>query len=322
MDTDTEFSSELELLYNPSNWTRRFSSSKDLLDHFLKVIRETTNWCRENIPCETGIPYGGKKSMKLDIFGASVLPKDAPIFVHVHGGYWQMLDRQDSGYCVPALYAKGFVVIVVGYSTAPGATLPEIIQEIKEACNFIHHWCSQSRSPRSIHWSGHSAGAHLLAMTILLDHHEVSLPQDIPTTIWLLAGVYDLSPLLQTSINDPLHMDKKTANYCSPQFWLDKVNSTSPTRRDLKTFCLDKNCLQKSLAHTRIISVCGGLESPAFIEQNAAFVRTLQNLQIPRVEFILLPNLDHFDLVEKLEREEHSLTRLVIEEETNNDGYA
>ncbi|ELU00666.1 hypothetical protein CAPTEDRAFT_210577 [Capitella teleta] len=37
------------------------------------------------------VVYGPGPNQKLDIFAPGFLPKDAPIFVYFHGGYWQAL---------------------------------------------------------------------------------------------------------------------------------------------------------------------------------------------------------------------------------------
>jgi len=34
------------------------------------------------------VPYGKKETQLLDIYGSD-LPLDAPIFIWIHGGYWQ-----------------------------------------------------------------------------------------------------------------------------------------------------------------------------------------------------------------------------------------
>ncbi|MFM7966424.1 MAG: alpha/beta hydrolase, partial [Betaproteobacteria bacterium] len=59
---------------------------------------------------------------------------------------------------------------------------------------------------------GHSAGAHLAA-TILTDSQ---LPA--PSAILGLSGIYDLTPLVQTSMNQELKLDEPTARALSPLF--------------------------------------------------------------------------------------------------------
>ena len=88
-----------------------------------------------------GVPYGVRDGEKFDVFGAESLPKgiqinyachksyytklylDAPVFVYIHGGYWQALDRSISSYSVAPLHKAGNVVVIVGYELAPKGLL-------------------------------------------------------------------------------------------------------------------------------------------------------------------------------------------------------
>lgn len=76
----------------------------------------------------------------------------------------------------------------------------------------------------SIHWlilnrsvviAGHSAGSHLTAMLL----HDVNWQKDEPHLNLLhgmvhISGVFDLTPLVETSINEPLHLNKYISILC------------------------------------------------------------------------------------------------------------
>lgn len=59
------------------------------------------------------------------------------IFVYVHGGCWQMLDKDISGYCVTPLVEEGHRVIVVDYNICPTISLKKITEEIKKCISHI-----------------------------------------------------------------------------------------------------------------------------------------------------------------------------------------
>jgi len=61
--------------------------------------------------------------------------------------------------------------------------------------------------------SGSSAGAHLAAMCSTSDPSN-----NFITGAVLLSGVYDLRPLLHTTVNDPLQLSEDDAAELSPQF--------------------------------------------------------------------------------------------------------
>jgi acetyl esterase/lipase len=60
-----------------------------------KFVHLETEKNRKNLDCHLNISYGSTQRQKLDIYGDD-LPSSAPLFVFVHGGYWQMLDKNES----------------------------------------------------------------------------------------------------------------------------------------------------------------------------------------------------------------------------------
>jgi len=53
---------------------------------------------------------------------------DAPVFVYIHGGYWQLLGKSISAYCVKPLHNEGIISVIVGYDLAPNGTSYKKIQ--------------------------------------------------------------------------------------------------------------------------------------------------------------------------------------------------
>lgn len=62
---------------------------------------------------------------------------DAPVFVYIHGGYWQELNKINSAYCVGPLVAAGIKVIVLDYDLCPSIALEQIVSEIERAGDYI-----------------------------------------------------------------------------------------------------------------------------------------------------------------------------------------
>jgi arylformamidase len=77
--------------------------------------------------------------------------------------------------------------------------------------------------------SGHSAGGHLAACMLATDWPalDASLPADLVTAGYSISGLFDLAPLVETSINNALRLDAATARAASPLFW------TAPRRGSL-----------------------------------------------------------------------------------------
>lgn len=66
-----------------------------------------------------GKHYGESDREIVDIYGTD-LPENAPIFVFIPGGYWQMLSGDLCAYPAELMYRSGVVTVVVDYARAPG----------------------------------------------------------------------------------------------------------------------------------------------------------------------------------------------------------
>jgi arylformamidase len=69
--------------------------------------------------------------------------------------------------------------------------------------------------------SGHSAGGHLAACMLATDWRafDASLPQHLVIAAYAISGLFDLGPLVETSINKALRLDHASARAASPLFW-------------------------------------------------------------------------------------------------------
>ena len=91
---------------------------------------------------------------------------------------------------------------------------------------------------RKIFLSGHSAGAHLCAM-VFASSWFGTLPNDVKSLfngVFYLAGIYDLRPLLTTTINEPLGLDNQSATENSPMFLVDKMSENFPKKDNKISF--------------------------------------------------------------------------------------
>ncbi len=152
--------------------------------------------------------------------GTEFVPADpgAPLLVFVHGGYWQALSAAASLYLAPGALAQGWSYAAVEYPSAPAGTLPAMV----EACAAALAALGALGPHREVVVAGHSAGAHLTAMVAL-----AAVPTLTVDRVVLLSGVFDLRPLVHTTVNEPLQLDEASAAALSPA--LLPVASTTPT---------------------------------------------------------------------------------------------
>lgn len=159
------------------------------------------------------VAYGAGETQILDLF----LPEgDAPAPVHlfIHGGYWQELSHKESAIMAPGLVRRGIALAVVNYTLAPGATIDVMVEECRMALQWVRdHAAEHGLDGACVTASGHSAGAHLLAMALAAETGKC--PADAAL---LISGIYDLEPIRLTYVNDPLGLDAETARALSPLF--------------------------------------------------------------------------------------------------------
>ena len=78
-----------------------------------------------------------------------------------------------------------------------------------------------ARLGRPLVISGHSAGGHLAACLLATDWPviDASLPKETVIAAYAISGLFDLPPLVETSINKALGLDASSAKAASPLFW-------------------------------------------------------------------------------------------------------
>jgi len=81
------------------------------------------------------LPYGNRPRARLDYFPAGAA--QPPLFVFIHGGYWQRNDKDMFAFVADGPRAHGIDVAVIGYTLAPQARLAEIVEEINAALSYL-----------------------------------------------------------------------------------------------------------------------------------------------------------------------------------------
>lgn len=200
--------------------------------------------------------------------GGTLLVADdptAPLLVFIHGGYWQALSAAESLALAPASLERGWSYAAIEYTIAPEGSIQQMIHECQAALASL----AEAVSPSSVTLVGHSAGAHLAAMVSLVSRSALRIDRTV-----LLSGVFDLGPLVQTTVNDLLGLDVVTAVALSPQ-------------------------LLPVVADHRVVVVWGDNETDAFKEQSQAFARHVAAAGVDVVAFEC-SGRHHFDIMDDL----------------------
>ncbi len=163
---------------------------------------------------QLAVSYGPTERQRLDIFWPG--PKrQAPMAVFWHGGYWRALDRSYFSHLAAGLVARGVAVAMPSYDLCPYVPLTEIITQARRAARFLYE-----RTGAPMLGMGHSAGGHLAAMVLAQETEAV--PAILP-----ISGLFDLAPLVATTVNDALKLSLTDAVALSP------VSLPKPAHRGL-----------------------------------------------------------------------------------------
>jgi arylformamidase len=173
-------------------------------------VRDAAAYRAAHPPRQIG--YGPSPRNTIDVFAGD---GQGPIVVFIHGGYWQALDGSSFSHCARGLNAHGIDVAVPSYDLCPQVTVDTIIAEMHASARAL------AKLGRPLVISGHSAGGHLAACLLATDWRaqDASLPTDLVIAAHAISGLFDLVPLVGTSINKALGLDAASAKAASPLLW-------------------------------------------------------------------------------------------------------
>jgi arylformamidase len=198
-----------------------YSPRVTVTDHaeiFARWAREAENYRADMLKsgkAELGLSYGDTPRQFIDLF-LPAAGETAPLVMFIHGGYWRAMDPSFHSHMARGLNERGFAVAVVGYDLVPIVTIADIIEQIRHACAFL--WL---RFGRRFLVSGHSAGGHLTAAMVATDWQKLwpKVPSDLVPAGYAISGVFDVTPLVNTSMNQDFRLDAAEARRISPTFW-------------------------------------------------------------------------------------------------------
>ncbi|XP_056892821.1 kynurenine formamidase isoform X1 [Takifugu flavidus] len=277
---------ELDRQYSPSRWSHRMSAD-DVIQAHVKALKEGTVRARSLAQTLLNVPYGEGDGEKLDVYIPSTSSLDVDLVIYLHGGYWQFLSKEESGFMAVPLVDKGVVVVAVDYDIAPKGNMDLIVSQVRRSVVSV---VQQYSHISGLYLCGHSAGAHLAAMVLSTDWSQYSVTPQIKGAL-LVSGIYDLLPILSTYVNDPLKMTEEVALRNSPSKFISQLKHSS------------SDC--------HIIMAVAENDSPEFHKQSEEYYKALEASGL-NVSMENVANTDHFNIIEQLVDEEYHLTKLLL----------
>lgn len=218
--------------------------------------------------CKLDLPYGATDRQRYDLFLPAAEP--AGLVVYVHGGYWQRGDRKDYAFVAAALLDHDIAVAVPSYTLAPAASVAAMVGEMRRAVAAV-----ADRTGLAPVVVGHSAGGHMAAMLLATDWRDLGMSPPGLRSAVSLSGVFDLDPLLSTSLNAALGLDAASARSVSP------LHGPAPPRG------------------SRFIAAVGALESREFLRQSRVMAEAWRQAGID-AEDMVVPGTNHFTIVDQV----------------------
>jgi arylformamidase len=221
------------------------------------------------------LPYGEKPRQRFDLLRSG--QTGAPLFVFIHGGYWQRNEKAMFSTIAEGPLARGFDVALIGYTLAPEASLTEIVAECRTAIRALCAIAPGLGVPaKKIIVGGWSAGGHLAAR--MLEMPEVD-------GAFAISGIFDLEPLRHCYLQEKLGLSA------------EEVSSESPVHRLAE-------------AGKPMALIVGGAELPELRRQSADYAAMRAALGFGTT-FGVIEGLNHFSILDDLASPDGASTRLL-----------
>ncbi|MBC7284428.1 alpha/beta hydrolase [Hoeflea sp.] len=243
----------------------------------LRDWEQRSSVCRSLPSSRLDIRYGAKPNNRFDYFTTG--DRRAPLFIFIHGGYWQRNSKEVFGFVSTGPCARGVNVATIGYSLAPAANLSEIVSEVFRAIDCIASLADElGFDAQRIFVGGWSAGGHLAAL---------AADRAVVKGVISISGIFDLEPIALTYLNKELQLQPFEVQTLAPIRNLARGNAT-------------------------MMLFVGGSELPELQRQSRAYQDCAQAAGLD-VSMAVLPDLNHYTIMEELAAPEGAVTRSLLE---------
>ncbi len=273
----------LDREYSPSSLV---DNREVYLEQYAKLSEAAREAAERAGSCILDLHFGPGDEETLDLF----LPAGpGPVHMFIHGGFWQLLSKDESCFAAPMFQARGSYFAALNYTLAPRQTLTGIVEETRRSISWLYQNAEQWGFDRDrIFLSGHSAGAHLAMMMLTTDWKALGLPENLVKGVCAVGGVYDLEPVRLSYVNDVVGMDAEEAK------WM------SPILHDIRNPC-------------PVIFAYGDNETDEFKRQTDEYAEKLKQASIAVTNREIV-NRNHFDVILDLASESTWLSKKVLQQ--------
>jgi arylformamidase len=221
------------------------------------------------------VAYGSSEIEKLDIYRAQAA--NAPVFVFIHGGNWQLGAAKDYGYPAEMFLAAGAHYVALDFTTVneAGGDLGVMAAQVRRGIAWV---CKNAASfggdPERIYIGGHSSGGHLCGVALITDWTEFGLPENPIRGGLCMSGMYEMAPVRLSWRRTYVKFSDAMADAMSALRHIDKLRAP-------------------------IVVTYGTFETPDFQRQSRDFAAAVKAAGKP-VQLIEAANYAHLEMCESL----------------------
>lgn len=204
--------------------------------------------------------------------------------VYIHGGYFRTFSKVETSFVADGFLGQGLSVALVNYPLCPEVSLEALIDSVRGT--FARLWTEilTDDERAGLIVTGHSAGGYMTADLAATDWPARGLPETPFRGAVSLSGVFDLAPLLHTSMNREIRLTADRAP------------------------ALDLFTARQRVA-VPFLAAVGGAESAEFRRQSRRFADTWQ---APPPVYMEVGGANHFTILDALSTPGSPLNAAVV----------
>lgn len=251
-----------------ADYTARACCSPAAFEQTIAAYHHHTQAALSDPDARPGIVFDAAQGLALDLYGTTPGER-RPLVIFIHGGYWRALSRGHSGFMAPMLAARGIATAAIDYRLAPGASITQIVEDVRRAFAFLWHGAGDLGIDRDrITVAGSSAGGHLVGTLVQPGWQQaLGLPEQPLHAALPVSGLFELAPVAASHVQDWMAL--------SP----DEVAAFSPLRH------------LPARKPRRLFVAMAEAEAPGFHRQSRAYATALD------APLISIPGRHHFDVI-------------------------
>lgn len=247
-----------------------------LIGQVAKRLASNSDVARERVGAPQRVAYGPSEIEKLDIYRTKA--PNAPVFVFIHGGNWQVGAAKEYGYPAEMLVNSGAHYVALDFTDIKGAggDLSVMATQVRRGIAWVYkNAASFGADPEKVYIGGHSSGGHLCGVALITDwEKDFGVSGNVVQGGLCMSGMYDMEPVRLSWRRTYVNFTDQMADAMSAQRHIDKLRAP-------------------------IVVTYGTFETPDFQRQSRDFAAAVKAAGKP-VQVLEAPNYAHLDIVESL----------------------